>query len=147
MDTGLLAQGLNNVTLPNSTPTQQDQIGSTPDEVSGSQLFDLPAVEGLGVELPVEAFQGFVLSEVRFPDAPLNGTFAASGGLLADELIEKIEIRELLFFGFREQYIQRFRPHRDTQSRKVVQAPITKIGYSLGHRRFDSLPGFRSPLF
>ena len=50
MDAGLLPQGLNNVTLPNPTPTQQDLIGSTPNEVSGSQLFDLPAVEGLGVQ-------------------------------------------------------------------------------------------------
>src|SRR5207248_3923674 len=65
MDTGLLPQGLNNVTLSNSAPTHQDQIGATPDEISGSQLFDLLAVKGLGVELPVEAFQGFVLSEVR----------------------------------------------------------------------------------
>ena len=125
MDTGLLPQGLNNVTLSNSAPTHQDQIGSTPDEISGSQLFDLLAVKGLGVELPVEAFQGFVLSEVRFPDAPLNGTFAASVGLLADELIEKIQMREILFFGFREQYIQRFGSERNTQSRKVAQAPIT----------------------
>jgi hypothetical protein len=115
-----LPQDLDNVTLPNSTPTHQDQIGSTPDEISGSQLLDLPAVEGLGVELPVEAFQGFVLSEVCFPDALLNGTFAASVGLLADELIEKIQMREILFSGFREQYIQRFGSERNTQSRKVA---------------------------
>lgn len=147
MDASFLPQGLKDVTLSHPAPTHHDQIGSAPDEVSGRQLFDLLTVEGLGIELPVETFQRFVLGEVCFPDAPVDRTFAASVGLLADELIEKIEIRELLFFGFREQYIQRFRPHRDTQSRKVVQAPITKIGYSLGHRRFDSLPGFRSPLF
>jgi hypothetical protein len=92
MDTGFLPQGLNNVTLPNPTPTYQDQIGSTPNEVSGSQLFDLPAVEGLGVELPIEAFQGFVLGEVCLLDATLDGTFAASVGLLADELIEKVQM-------------------------------------------------------
>jgi len=147
MDASFLPQGLKDVTFSHPAPTHHDQIGSAPDEVSGRQLFDLLTVEGLGIELPVETFQRFVLGEVCFPDAPVDRTFAASVGLLADELIEKIEIRELLFFGFREQYIQRFRPHRDTQSRKVVQAPITKIGYSLGHRRFDSLPGFRSPLF
>ena len=103
MDTGLLPQGLNNVALPDSTPTHQNQIGATPDEVARSQLFDLPAVESLGVELPIEAFQGFIFGEVCFPDAALDGTFTASVGLLADELIEKVQMREILFFGFREQ--------------------------------------------
>ncbi len=106
MDAGLLPQGLNDVTLSHPTPTHHDQIGAAPDEVSGSQLFDLLTVKGLGIELPVEAFQGFVLGEVCFPDATLDRTFAASVGLLADELIEEVEIRELLFFGFRKQYIQ-----------------------------------------
>jgi hypothetical protein len=67
MDTGLLPQGLNNVTLPNPTPTYQDQIGSTPNEVSGSQLFDLPAVQGLGVELPIEAFSAGSSTQTFFP--------------------------------------------------------------------------------
>src|SRR5437879_9969861 len=61
MDAGLLPQGLNDVTLSHPTPTHHDQIGAAPDEVSGSQLFDLLTVKGLGIELPVEAFQGFVL--------------------------------------------------------------------------------------
>jgi hypothetical protein len=120
-DTGLLPQGLNNVTLTNPTPTQQDQIGSTSDEVSGSQLFDLPAVEGFGVELPIEAFQGFIFGKVRFPDATLDGTFAASAGLLAEELIEKVQMREILFFGFGEQYIQRFGSERNTQNAKWLK--------------------------
>jgi len=106
MDAGLLPQGLNDVTLSHPTPTYQDQIGSAPDEVSGSQIFDLLAVEGFEIELPVEAFQGFVLGELCFPDATRNRTFAASVRLLADELIEKVEIREIFFFGFREQSIQ-----------------------------------------
>ena len=49
-DTGLLPQGLNNVTLTHSRPTHQNQIHSAPDEISGSQLFDLPAVEGLNFQ-------------------------------------------------------------------------------------------------
>jgi hypothetical protein len=55
--------------------------GRFPDEIAGGQFLDLHAVEGFGIELPVEPFQGLAVRKASFPDPPKR-TFALvdSGG-------------------------------------------------------------------
>ena len=57
MHAGLLPYRLDDVTFPDPAPADQDQVGAAPDEVARGQLFDLHAVEGFGIELPVESLQ------------------------------------------------------------------------------------------
>ena len=64
---GFLPQSLNDVTLSDSAPTNQNQVAPAPDEIAGGQLFDLHPVERLGIELPVETLQTLVLGEARLP--------------------------------------------------------------------------------
>ena len=64
MNAGFLAQSLNEVTLSDSAPADQDQVGPAPDEISRGQLFDLQPAEGFGIRVPVEALKRFVLRKV-----------------------------------------------------------------------------------
>src|ERR1017187_2745213 len=47
LDAALLSQRLNDVTLSDSTPADQDQVIAAPDEIAAGQFFDLHAVEEL----------------------------------------------------------------------------------------------------
>jgi hypothetical protein len=69
------------VTLAHAAPADQDEIGTPADKVTGGQLFDLHAIEGPRIKVPVEAFQGFVFREMRVPDAPRHRALAACVGL------------------------------------------------------------------
>src|ERR1017187_1434365 len=80
LDADLLSQRLDDVTLSDSTPADQDQVIAAPDEIAAGQFFDLHAVEGFGVELPVEPFQGLAVRKTGFPNAPRDSAFPARVG-------------------------------------------------------------------
>ena len=98
MYAGPLPQGLHDVALAYAAPADQDQVGTAPDEIAGGQFFNLHAVKGFRVELPVEAFQGFTLGETGLPDAARHGAFAAGASLLAQQQIEELKVGEAFFF-------------------------------------------------
>src|ERR1035438_188848 len=106
LDAGLLSQGLNNVTLSNSTPAHQDQVIAAPDEIAGGQFFDLHAVEGFGIELPVEPLQGLAVRKASFLDPPRDGAFPARVGLCPQQQIEEVQMRETLFLRLGQQRIR-----------------------------------------
>src|ERR1017187_1108545 len=91
LDADLLSQRLDDVTLSDSTPADQDQVIAAPDEIAAGQFFDLHAVEGFGVELPVEPFQGLAVRKTGFPNAPRDGAFPARVGLCPQQQIEKVQ--------------------------------------------------------
>ena len=98
VNAGLLPQSLNNVTLSDSAPTHQNQIGPAPDEIPRGQFFDLHPVEGFRIELPVEALQRFILRKARFSNPACYGAFATSVGLRAQQQVEKLKMGKVLFF-------------------------------------------------
>ena len=112
------------LTFPDTAPTYKHQVGPAPDEIAGGQLFDLQAVEGLGIELPVEGLQGFALRETRLPDATLHRVFMPRCSRRPQELIEEAEQREALLLGLGEESIQCLRLKQDAQSLEVVQAAV-----------------------
>src|ERR1039458_6234216 len=128
-------QRLDDVTLSASPPADQDQVIAAPDEIAAGQFFDLHAVEGFGVELPVEPFQGLAVRKTGFPNAPRDGAFPARVGLCPQQQIEKVQReRETLFLRPEQQLVQPCTFQRNPQSRAVTQTPVTQRGRRL--RRF-----------
>src|ERR1039457_7208987 len=134
LDADLLSQRLDDVTLSDSTPADQDQVIAAPDEIAAGQFFDLHAVEGFGVELPVEPFQGLAVRKTGFPNAPRDSAFPARVGLCPQQQIEKVQVRETLFLRPGQQLVQPCTFQRNPQSRAVTQTPVTQRGRRL--RRF-----------
>src|ERR1017187_6611919 len=70
---------------------------SNPSKVfAGGQFLDLHAVEGFGIELPVEPLQGLAVRKASFPDPPRDSAFAARGGLRPQQQVEEVQVRETL---------------------------------------------------
>jgi hypothetical protein len=83
LDADLLPQGLNDVTFSDAAPADHDQVVAAPDEIAGGQFLNLHAVEGFGIEPPVEPLQGLGVRKASFPDPPRDGAFATRVGLRA----------------------------------------------------------------
>ena len=109
MDAGLLPKRLNDMTFSDTAPTDHDQVGPAANKIAGGQFFQLHPVKGLGVEVPVEGFQGFVLGKAGLADATSHGAFAARIGLVAQQPIEKAQMRRALFLARAEKFIERRR--------------------------------------
>src|SRR5260221_3608012 len=97
MHAGLLSYRLDDVTLADPAPAHQDQVGVAPDEIARGELFDLHAVEGFGVELPVESLQNFLLRKVRFAYAARHPALAAGMSLGSQQLIQELQMGQALF--------------------------------------------------
>ena len=104
------------MTLPDAAPADHDQISPAADKVGSGQFFHLQSVKRLGIEVPIEAFQGFIVGKVRLPDAPCHGALAPSVGLGAQQAIEKAQMRKALLLRPRQHFIQRRGLDRDSQS-------------------------------
>jgi hypothetical protein len=65
------------------------QVLVAAEELAGSQLLDLGAVDGWGIELPIEIAQVFVFPKAGLSDPPFDGPLpAARRGFSQDELQE-----------------------------------------------------------
>src|ERR1022692_3592037 len=142
LDADLLSQRLDDVTLSDSTPADQDQVIAAPDEIAAGQFFDLHAVEGFVVELPVEPFQGLAVRKTGFPNAPRDNAFPERVGLCPQQQIEKVQVRETLFLRPGQQLVQPCTFRRNPQSRAVTQTPVTQRGrrFRRFHRGSPFLP-------
>src|SRR6266446_5937761 len=67
--------------LADARRSRQDQVLPSADEGARSQFFDLDALDGLGVELPIEACQSLEFGEVSLADAARRTALAAQAGL------------------------------------------------------------------
>ena len=72
--------------------THHDQVLVTTDEFAAGQFFDLNAVDGFGVELPVELFERLRFLEACVADATFDAAFPASSGLFSDQQTEEFEM-------------------------------------------------------
>jgi hypothetical protein len=82
--------------------------------------------QGLWVEVPVEPFQGPVVSETGLADATLDGTLSPRVGFGAQQEIEKTQVWQVLSFCSREQFVQSLGLNRDPERRESAQAAITQ---------------------
>ena len=85
MDTGSLGDGLDQVRFSDTALADQDEVVVSSDKGGGGQLFDLDAVDGLAIELPVELAERFALVQSGLADAIGDAAFATLGGLFAEQ--------------------------------------------------------------
>src|ERR1700677_3209495 len=126
VDTSSVPQRLDDMTFPDAAPAYHQEIGAPTDEVSCGQFFDLHSIEGLWVEVPVEPFQGLIVSETGLADATLDGTLSPRAGFGAQQEIEKTQVRQVLSFCSCEQFIQSLGLNWDPEGREIAQAAITQ---------------------
>ena len=79
-----------------------------------------------GLNFPIEDFQSFSFSESSLTDTALDGAIAAGSGLLTEEQIEELEMRQRLFIGAFEDSVEIVGRNRYSQDLKMAQAPVTK---------------------
>lgn len=89
-----LAYGLKNPTLAQAGLTDQDDVLSPAHEVTGGQLLDGPPVHTLGIERPIEAFQGGQFAELRVAQPPIKRTLSAGFGGLRQQATEKFQMAQ-----------------------------------------------------
>ena len=75
------AHRLNDPALADAALAGDDEVVAAADELAGGQGFDLAAVDRLGVEVPVEAFQRDGLAEAGLANAAFDGPLTAEVGL------------------------------------------------------------------
>jgi len=74
--------------------TDHDEVFPAADEISARKGLDLHAVDRLGIEGPIEIFEGPDLREVRLPDTPLDPSALPLSGLLGDQALDELQMRE-----------------------------------------------------
>ena len=87
------------------------------------------AVDGLGVELPVEAFQCLVFGEVRITNPALDDAFTLLHGLAAEEPIQQLQMRPAALLGLAEHVVQLVLGDQHAQRLQVLENSLTR------HRR------------
>jgi hypothetical protein len=78
--------------LPDSALAHHKEVVATTDEVPRSEFLDLVTVDGVGIELPVELFQGFHCGEASLTDPPIKGPLASAFRRLAQQPFNELEV-------------------------------------------------------
>jgi len=107
LDASLRSQGLHDATFSDSAPAGQNRVGPAPEEIARGQFFDVHAAESLGIALPVEPCQCFILRQARFPNAARHGAFTAGSSLRPQPQIEEVQRGEALLFRLGQPLSQR----------------------------------------
>ena len=126
--------------LSHAALADHDEVLAAADELAGGELLDLRAVDGRGVERPVEILQILVLVELGVSNPPFHGPPAAARRRLAEDQFQEAQVRQPLLLGARQRRIERLRGDRHLEGRQVAQNPFTKVGCKARRRR---LPGRR----
>src|SRR3990172_2997275 len=104
-----------------------DEVVPAADEVAGGQLLDLHAIDGGGIELPVEGFQVPGFSKASLADAVLDAAFAPLVGLLADQGFEEFQMREVFALGLSRGRVELLGGQGNLQHLEVFEKTITKF--------------------
>src|ERR1017187_770828 len=134
MNAALLSHRLDDVTLSDSTPADQDQVIAAPDEIAAGQFFDLHAVEGFGVNCQLNPSK--VLRSAKRASRMRRATVRSrrASACAPSSRSRKCRERETLFLRPGQQLVQPCTFQRNPQSRAVTQTPVTQRGRRL--RRF-----------
>jgi len=89
-----LAYGLENPTLAQTGLTDEDDVLVAAHEVAGRQLLDGPPIDSLGIEGPIEAFQGGQFAELRVAQPPIECTLLAGFGGLRQQAMEEFQMAQ-----------------------------------------------------
>src|SRR4030042_1534348 len=102
------------MTLPGAGRPDEQTVALFPDELAGGQVHDLSTREG-GVELPVEVFEGFGLSEARRLETPLDQPLISQGEFILEQEVQELLVGELIRPGLLKSDIQGARQSRESK--------------------------------
>ena len=88
-------------------------------KVARGQLFDLSAVDGRSVELPVEGGERVGVAEAGCADAVGDAAFATTVSLVAQEQVQELQVGEAFTRGAAEQGVELLVAQRHTQRGEV----------------------------
>ena len=80
----------------------------TLDEGAAGQFLDLDTVDGRAVEFPVERTQGLEVAEAGLADTPGDAAFASLIGLLGEEQVQELLVRQAVTFSARQSRVKLF---------------------------------------
>ena len=110
----LQADGLDQVTLPDSRWPQQQHVASLFDEPAGGQVEDRLPLDRR-VELPVEVFQRPHLAEAGGLDPPLDHPILADGQFILQDQFQELHVGEAVAGGFLQPHLQRLQQPGEPQ--------------------------------
>ena len=97
--------------FPQAGLADEDDVLMAADEVALGQGFDLQAGDG-GVEGPVEGAQRQGFAEVGLLDEPFDAALAAEAGLIGEQAMQEVEVREAGILGVLRERRRVARPSR-----------------------------------
>ncbi len=101
--------------LPKSGLTDKDDVLSSAYEVAGNQLLDGPPIHSLGIERPIESFQGGQLAELRIAQPPLQRLLSARRGGLCQQAMEEFQMAQVFSLRRLQRRIERGGSQDDSQ--------------------------------
>src|SRR6202035_2639815 len=119
--------------------SRQDEILPAADEVAAGQVLDLDTLDGLGIEVPIEACQGFEFGEASFVDAAGQAAFAAQASLVGDETVQELQVGAAVLGSLGQGGVEVRGAQGDTQRAEVGQDALTQVleGCRLRSRRWS----------
>ena len=112
---GGLADGLENSALAQSGLADKDDVLSSANEVAGNQLLDGPPIHSLGIERPIESFQGGQLAELRIAQPPIERPLPASRSGLCQQAMEEFQMAQVFSLRRLKRRIERGGIQGDSQ--------------------------------
>jgi hypothetical protein len=123
----LLANGLDQMTLPHAALPNDDQILFAADEVGPGQRLDLQPIDGTGIEQPIEVGQGLAFRETRIAKTVGDASLAALVGLLTQECPQEFQVRHPFSLGAGQHAVELVGPQWDAQRLEVVNDLLSQI--------------------
>ena len=109
------AHRLENAAFPQSGLADQDRVFVAAHEVAGDQLLDGAAVHALGVETPVESFQGRQFAKLRRVDPSLQRAFEPGLGRAGEQAMKEFQVAERFLLRRRQRGVERLGGEYDAQ--------------------------------
>ena len=106
---------------------REDEVLPAINESAGGQILDLHTLDGLGVEIPIEAGQGLDFGEVSLADAACGAALAAQAGLIGDEAVQELQVGAAVLGSLGQSSVQ-VRGHQgNAEHREVGQNAFTQV--------------------
>ncbi|MBI3467459.1 MAG: hypothetical protein HY000_30995 [Planctomycetes bacterium] len=86
-----------------------------------ASLFDLPTVDRLGVELPVEIGERTAFRKACILNPALDRPFAPAIGLLTHDTGQELQRSETFLLGARQVFVEALLAQRNAEDREVGQ--------------------------
>jgi len=111
---GFIAQCLSEMRFPYAGRPEEEDVMSVVEVAAGSQLEDLPPVDG-GVKLPVEVFECFKAAEIRGFGAAAEVSLLAYLKLVVEDQLEKFAMGKAAGSGFGQAHVEGLHQPREAQ--------------------------------